>query len=380
MNQNVNINSYNSKLKNIVYILDTFPKISETFILNDICHLIDLGFEIKIISLKEPTETIQNENFHKYKLSTKTTYKSLEELDDFNQDLKDFIVGTELIHAHFAHNAALSGGRIANKIKIPFTVTIHAYEIFRQGIVDKNKVEKICKYANLVFTPSIYNRDFISNLVDVDEDKIKVVRATINNNKFHLKKKQFIKKDEYQLTYCGRLIEKKGIEYLINAAHRLRTKRNDFHVNIIGTGHLEKELKELTESLGVAEFVSFMGEQTNEVFLEELKKSDLFISPCIIDDNGDRDVCPLTIQEAMAMLVPVISTDVASIPELIKNGVSGVLVPPKDSNSLEVAIDNLLDDATRRENISKNARQVIDNEFNNNIQTKKLLRYWNNLT
>ena len=123
-----------------------------------------------------------------------------------------------------------------------------------------------------------------------------------------------------------------------------------------------------------------MGEQTNEVFLEELKKSDLFISPCIIDDNGDRDVCPLTIQEAMAMLVPVISTDVASIPELIKNGVSGVLVPPKDSNSLEVAIDNLLDDATRRENISKNARQVIDNEFNNNIQTKKLLRYWNNLT
>lgn len=379
MNQNYNINLKDSKLKKIIYILDNFPKISETFILNEICHLIDLGLDINIISLNDPQEQSINEQYVKYNLKTKTLYCKVEELTELNNKLIKAIEGAQLIHAHFAHNAALAAARVASTLKLPFTVTIHAYEIFRKDCFDKNRVQNTCDLANLIFTPSLYNKKFIQDIINVNPEKIKVVRATIDHHRFKNTHINVDDRKNYKLIYCGRLVDKKGIEYLIQAVSQLRNSRGDFFLKILGHGPLETSLKSLTDELNANSFITFLGEQTNEVFLKELKNSDVFISPCIISDNGDRDVCPLTIQEAMAMTVPVITTNIASIPELIENQVSGILVKQKSSEELKNAIDNLLNNREERVKLVLNARKKIEEEFNNTLQTNRLLTFWNEL-
>jgi len=376
MNQSNILSKKHSKLKNLLYVLDTFPKISETFILNEICHLLNLGYEIKIISLNKPNEENHNANFYNFNLANRVKYFSKKEIEAATGEIRNYISDCQVIHSHFAHDAALVAGRLAKKLGLPFSVTVHAYEIFREGCFDFARVQEICNEASLIFTPSMYNKKFISNLIEVDSSKIKIVRATIDHVKFQHFLTDTDKKSSFQLAYCGRLIEKKGVDFLLKAVALLRQKRQDFHLKIIGTGHLEYKLKNLTNDLEANSYVEFLGEKTNEEFQKELIKTDIFVSPCIIDHNGDRDVCPLTIQEAMAMHVPVISTSIASIPELVQHDISGILVPEKDTNTLTDAIDALLNSKEKRIKLAINARAIIENEFNNTIQTQKLLKDW----
>ena len=100
------------------------------------------------------------------------------------------------------------------------------------------------------------------------------------------------------------------------------------------------------------------------------------VLPCIIAENGDRDVCPLSLQEAMAMKVPVISTEIASVPELIDNGVSGILVPEKDENAIAEAIIKLLNNSEIRSQIGLEGSKKIEKEFNIKTQMNVQLSIW----
>ncbi|OHB69692.1 MAG: hypothetical protein A2W23_10190, partial [Planctomycetes bacterium RBG_16_43_13] len=267
-------------MKNILYVLDNFPKLSETFVLNEIVELINNGINVNILALGNPKEKTVNDDVMKYGLLEKTIYLNhalaasfrdyLSILDlsniplimrssswlKFNQivQLKGcswHYRDIELVHAHFANRAAVAAmllGRFLNK---PFTFTAHAYEIFCTPFYSQKRLKMITDNAAMVITPSEYNKTYIIRETGCQKDRIKIVRATISPEKF--RNGIEVRKDgEIEIITVGRLVEKKGFEYLIKAMKVVETKRLNVILKIIGSGPKEESLKELSNKLGIS--------------------------------------------------------------------------------------------------------------------------------
>lgn len=397
---------------NLLYILDDFPKLSETFILNEITELIKNGINIEILALRNPLETSTNVDVIENQLFDKTNYFQLPQpsklqfknalsptfYDCMLKSLRyyypdsnfkhivrlsyhaPFYRNIDLVHAHFAHYAAVTALQISRMLNKPFTFTAHAFEIFSRQSYSKERLKMLTDGAEKVITPSAYNKKYIIHETGCTEDKIKIVRATINPEKFNDQKRLYNDENKIKMVAIGRLVEKKGFEYLIKAMSKIVEKEPRTFLSIIGSGELENYLINITRNLGLARSVHFLGAQTNERVLYELSSSDLAVLPCVVAEDGDMDVCPLTLQEAMAMRIPVVSTRIGSIPELITDGVEGLLVPERDESTLAQAILRLINDTSLRLEMGKRGREKILREFNIKTQAQNLLTIWGKIT
>jgi len=391
----------------IAYILSEFPVLSETFILNEIVEVIKNGHKVEIFSLSKPTGDLIHKEIDEYKLLEKTHYfsdfsvksilkinlltflKNFLRLVKFNiggiifhpkrvyYNLKlayfaTIIQNFDIIHSHFATYSTTVAMQISRVTGKPFTFTMHGYDTFID-LYAQNLREKIDNSAT-VFTPSIFNKNYIISKTQCDESKIKVIHATINPKKFERK----IKKENNQIKILtvARLVEQKGIEYLIKSMKIVTEKYPDIVLNIGGDGPLRNELKNLVDINNLQENINFLGPITDESYVKELETSTIVALPCTVAKDNNRDVCPLTLQEAMSMEVPVVSTDIASIPELIDNGKSGILVPEKDEKTLAEAIIKLIENPDLGQKMGKEGRKKILNEFNIELQVKKLIDVW----
>src|SRR3990167_1628478 len=396
----------------VLYVLDSFPKLSETFILNEIVELIKKGVDVEILALRNPFETTINEDVLNYKLLDRTEYfqlpaplklrfeyglsphfyncifKSIKYYHAVST-LKHIVRlsyyarnygNIDIIHVHFAYEAAVTGMQISKVLGKPFTFTAHAYEIFSQPSYSKERLKMLVENAEKIITPSVFNKNYIMKETDCAEDKIEIVRATICPEKFTNNKHFNTSEDKIKIIAIGRLVEKKGFEYLIKAMKTVVNKNSSIFLTIIGDGKLRKELMGLSDNLGLSDKINFLGARSNEECIEELSDSDISILPCVRAKDGDLDVCPLTLQEAMAMEIPVRSTVVGSMPELIEDGKEGLLVPERNEAALADAIMKLIDKPSLREEMGKRGREKIMREFNINYQVNKLLNIWQNIT
>ncbi len=393
---------------NILYVVDLFPKLSETFILNEVVELTNRGHSVQILALRNPQEKLTNEDVLKNNLLNKTsylelpnslklkltyafskvfynnilnsirnnkgktTYKDLIKLSYFSTRYSN----VDIVHAHFAAQAAITGMQIAKIINKPFTFTAHAYEIFKEKNYSRNRLIMLVENASKVITPSKFNKDYIVRETNCSEDKIEIVRATICPEKFKIKEPITSEEDKIKIIAIGRLVEKKGFEYLIKAMKLIVQRNPNAFLNIIGEGELENDLRKQSYNLGLAKSVNFLGALSNEKCIDELSSSDIAVLPCVKARDGDLDVCPLTLQEAMAMEIPVISTTVGSVPELIEDGIEGILVPERDENALADAIIKLIDNPTLRRKLGQNGRMKIIKEFNIKTQVNRLVEIW----
>ncbi|MCG7848649.1 MAG: glycosyltransferase, partial [ANME-2 cluster archaeon] len=121
------------------------------------------------------------------------------------------------------------------------------------------------------------------------------------------------------------------------------------------------------------DYVQFRGDVSDSELMRCYEDADMFILPCIIAENGDRDGIPVAMMEAMAMGLPVVSTDVSGIPELVGEGVSGMLVPPKDEKAIADAIIKICKDGDLRVGMGKKGRRIIEREFDITFEVEKLL-------
>lgn len=393
---------------NLLYVLNEFPKLSETFILNEISELTKRGIDIEILALRNPLEVTINEDVLENQLFDRTKYFWLPQPTElrfqyafspifYNCMLKSlkyyypvssvkhilrlsyytpFYRNIDLVHAHFAHNAAYTGMQISRVLNKPFTFTAHAFEIFGRQSYSKDRLKILTEGAEKIITPSVFNKRYIINETGCTEDKIEIVRATINPGKFNEQKRLHNDERRIKVVAIGRLVEKKGFEYLIKAMSKIVEKEPTTFLSIVGSGELENDLINLTRNLGLTKSVNFLGAQTNERVLYELSSSDLAVLPCVVAEDGDMDVCPLTLQEAMAMGIPVVSTTIGSIPELITDGEEGLLVAERNESALADAILKLVHDPALRENLGKKGREKILKEFNIKTQVDKLLEIW----
>jgi glycosyltransferase involved in cell wall biosynthesis len=161
----------------------------------------------------------------------------------------------------------------------------------------------------------------------------------------------------------GRLVEKKGFEHLIDACRILADRGRDFEGRILGSGMLEEQLANRIRAQRLEGRVVLAGNRPQAVVVEELRAAAALAAPCVTGSDGNRDGLPTTLLEAMALGTPCVSTDVTGIPEVLRDGETGLLVPQGDARALADALERLIADPEERVRLARAARRRIEADF-----------------
>lgn len=276
------------------------------------------------------------------------------------------------LHAHFAHVPTDIAMYAASLVGIPFSFTSHANDLFERGYL---LTEKITRSAFAV-TISEFNRDFMV-AKGGQRSKIHIVRCGVDSTQFSPAPPRPVS-PPYLIGTIGRMVEKKGFDTLLYAATLLQKRGVDFRFTIAGGGPLENELRATADKLGLCGIIDFPGPMANEQVLPWLRTLDLFVLPCQQDGKGDMDGIPVVLMEAMASGIPVVSTSISGLPELIAHGYEGLLVEPRSPGALVAAITNLLSNNELRTSFSKNARIKVMNEFDVEVNINRFIKLISN--
>jgi colanic acid/amylovoran biosynthesis glycosyltransferase len=176
-----------------------------------------------------------------------------------------------------------------------------------------------------------------------DEKRLVVHGSGIDCSKFAFTVRCPHPDDRVSIATTGRLVEKKGIEYGIRAVAKLAKVYPNIEYNIIGDGLLKKDLQQLIQKLNVCARVKLLGQKHQQELIDVLNNSHIFIAPNVAAKDGDRDGPVNVLKEAMAMGLPVVSTNHGAIPELVEDGISGFLVPERDADALAEKLGYLIE-------------------------------------
>ncbi|MFT5139474.1 MAG: colanic acid/amylovoran biosynthesis glycosyltransferase [Lysobacterales bacterium] len=263
------------------------------------------------------------------------------------------------LHAHFGTVATTTSRLAARMAGISYSFTAHAKDIYHES-VDENVLRKKLADAAAVVTVSEFNLGFLKSKYGSAADKVVHI-----NNGLHLEEFPFLEPTEREplIFAVGRLIEKKGFAELIDACHLLKSKGRNFRCEIAGGGELMESLSARIRELNLGDCVILLGPQPQGEVRRKLHKASVLAAPCVISANQDRDGLPTILLEAMAMGTPCISTDVTGIPEILRDGETGLSVPQRDVPALAAACERLLDEPGLRKQLAQRARIQIEERF-----------------
>jgi colanic acid/amylovoran biosynthesis glycosyltransferase len=285
--------------------------------------------------------------------------------------------GINHVHSPWADNCALIALLASRLLGITYSVQARAHDIHRKTYL-RGLSEKL-NNADFIITNTEYNASRIKSVIGAQRtDKLQVIYNGLSLAQFQPGEKKEIPSPIPRILSVARLIEQKGLTYLLKACEILKNQGCAFTCEIIGGPETPLfmnyyvALKKLHRQLRLEDCVFFLGTQPFERVQEKYREADIFVLPCVIAEDGSRDITPNVLIEAMAMKLPVISTTVTGIPEIVENGVSGFLVPPNDERALSDAVHRLIHDAPLRKELGANARKRIEERFDVN---KNIRRY-----
>jgi len=280
-------------------------------------------------------------------------------------------LGITHVHAHFASGPTSVALHLHRLTGISYSFTAHAKDIYLDGI-DEEALRTKLRTARFAVTVSDYNRRHLSRLVDAD--RLVRIYNGLDLERFSPNGAQ--PDDPPLVLAVGRLIEKKGFTDLVCACALLRQKQHSFRCTIVGKGPHQRELGALVRELRLGDVVELVGPLPRERLLELYRRASVVVAPCVVGSDGNRDGLPTVLIEAMALRVPVVSTDVTGIPELVENGRTGLLVSQRDPPALAQAIERVLFDRSEAEALAAAGRQRVEQEFDlrtNVAQLRSLL-------
>jgi len=405
------MNKPSTMKKNIAYLGPEIPAISATFIYNEIIGLEEKGINVFIYSVHYP-EVMAEEpeaikifektqylyKIPKYKFALfvvfelitnfrnyiKTAGKLLHDIRSIKLISSDsvklifqFFAGSVLayelrkkevqhLHVHFAHVPTQIGMYAAGLSGIPFTFTAHANDIFERGLLLKEKADR----SKQVITISEYNKRFLVSK-GISPEKICIVRCGIKANIKNSTKKS---KKVPVIGSIGRLVEKKGMDVLIAACVLLKNDGIRFKLEIAGDGPLLQPLAALAEKLNISERVDFIGPLRHDRVFDWLKSLSVFALACKRDKNGDADGIPVVLMEAMAYDIPVLSTSITGVPELVEHEKTGLLSPPENAELLYKNLKRILSDKKLRNKLVARARKRVEEEFSQDINIERIYK------
>lgn len=403
-------------------MIDQFPSLSETFILNQITGLIDRGHEVDIYSDEFGNTSKVHPEVERYQLVNRTYYTKMpsglsrrwpkalglllanfykaprvlgrslnfskyneSDYGDQGSILKCFYSAIpflgkpryDIIHCHYGRNGIKS--LMLKEIGVSsgkLIVSFHGFDI--SNYVDKygnNIYEKLFEEGDL-FLP--IGESWKNRLMELgcNEEKIIVHRMGIDCSKFSFRERFPNLTRPIQLVSVARLVEKKGLEYSIRAIAKLAQNHPNIEYKIAGDGPLQNELEKLINELQVQKQVQLLGWKKQSEILEILNGADILLAPSVTSKDGDREGIPVTLMEGMARGIPVVSTYHSGIPELVQDGGSGFLVPERNVDALAEKIDYLINHPECCAMMGRAGRTFVEDKYDINKLNDRLVEIY----
>jgi glycosyltransferase involved in cell wall biosynthesis len=383
----------------IGYVLSAWPRLSETFILNEVIALERLGVHLRIFSIKNPKDEPIHTNVGQVRAAVTCLYignhraaawvanlrsffrRPVRYCRTFLQAvcyrrrvyLRRFIQAAHLadilhrepvghLHAHFANDPALVAMFTHRLTDIPFSFTAHAKDIYVKTPPELLRTE--AHQAKAVITCTEYNRKYLVDRVGLTVNgKLHCIYHGLDLSQFRFQWPRLSQPGPPTILSVARLVEKKGLNDLIAAADILRSRGRCFQVEIIGEGPLRQSLETQIKRLDLSGQVRLLGSQPHDSVCRAYERASVFALPCVVAADGDRDGIPNVLPEAMACGVPVVATPVSGIPEMIESEQQGLLVLPNNPANLADALERLLTQPELCGRLVRAARHRVVNHF-----------------
>ena len=377
----------------IAYLFSRYPVVSQTFCDSEMLALESMGFDIEVASLYRPRNSFRHERLDRLKaeihhLPTTDVLDALADDPGFQRALGPLIkdhdqrygasfkpaslarnawyfaglfrkLGVQHVHVHFA-NRATHTALFLRKLGFSFSFTAHAQD-FMFDLGSKELLAEMAREAEFVVAVSEFSRQLLCEQCPDSADKMVRIFNGIEVADFSAVPVR--ERPVLRIVSIGRLIEFKGFQHLISAAGILKQRGVPVDIRIIGDGPVRPQLEAQIVALGVQDTVTLLGVRSQDEVKRELADCDLFALASIVDSMGASDILPTVITEAMASSLPVVSTRVTGIPEMVVHGETGLLVEPADEAGLASAIAELAADPGKREHMGKAGRERAEALF-----------------
>lgn len=276
--------------------------------------------------------------------------------------------GVTHVHTHFAGIGARTAWWLKKFYGITYSFTGHANDMFCPN-EDPISLQRLVADAAFVVTVSDFSRSWLCQQCPADQGKI---HRIYNGMALKPRCAQVTERVVPLVVSVGRAIEKKGFADLIHACSILHSQHIPFRCQIVGGGPLESVLRDQIESLGLEGMVELTGALPLQEVQTCLRQADVFALPCVTEKDGGMDNLPTVILEAMEAELPVVSTRLAAVPEMVDHGVTGLLVEESQPEQLAVALGLLLQDTLKRESYGKAGRRLAQERFSVEVTVEQL--------
>ncbi len=386
------------------YVVKRYPRYSETFIVREILAHERAGLDIEIYSLRPtndghfqdliarvkarvnylyfPADGLLPETLAAASLTASHFWKSVTAAANHIPDIMTALGEVEdaearhvyqalalavdvrrkrlnHLHAPFASEATTVARLAAKFAGITYSFTARAKDIFHESVRSEDLEQKMRDAAGVV-TISDFHLDYLRETYGPLADKVIRVYNGLDLEEFPYTEPR---QRPPVILGVGRLVAKKGFADLIDACGLLARRGLRFQCRIVGAGTLKSELEERINRLGLEDSVELVGPKPQYQVIDEMRQAAVLAMPCIVAPDGDRDGLPNVIQEALALGTPVVTTDVTGIPEVVRDGDTGLQVPQNDPRALAAALERLLLDADLRVSLARRAREMMEAEF-----------------
>ena len=398
----------------ILVVTNKFPRLSEKFVIDHVTHLLDRGYDVDILSFFKPKpEPEAHAEVEAYQLNKRLLYvecpqnkiqrlwkvlgilvrygisysreirrclhfKKYGRFEAVNRlfYLEPFLRRPyDVVHCHFGQNA-LRLLFLKEIIPIKLITTFHGFDI--TSFVKENGTNcyrELFLHGDQLVSVSDYFRDKLIEL-GAPSEKIHVIYSGVDTNRFSFKERKFDFNNQIRLLSMGRLVEKKGFAYTLQALSHLVRQFPHIRLTIIGDGPEKENLKRLAHELRLEHVVTVIPALNHDRLKEHFRNSDIFVLPSVTALNGDQEGIPNVLKEAMLTGMPVVSTVHSGIPELIANNKTGMAVPERDPNALSSAIADLIQNPDKCKALGSGGRDIVLRKFDNKLIIDQLIKLY----
>lgn len=348
-----------SSLRRITYVVNVFPKFSETFIANEIAELRRRGVEVQILSRRRPAETLRHAVVIENGLENIACYDPAE----FEAALRRF--RPQLIHAHFATRATETARTLAAATGLPYTFTAHRYDIYDRPPAD---FATRCRAAAAVITVAEANARYMTSSLGAPRAKLHVIPCGIDTRQFAPGPRTT--ETPPWIVCVARLHPVKNLPMLLQACALLRNSGLPYRCAVIGEGDARPLIEAERRRLGLDESVFLAGAADQSQVCEWWQRAAVGVL------TSRSEGMPVSLMEAMACGVPVVGTAVGGIPEMINDGHDGYVVPADAPARVAEVLARLLADPERARQMGTAARMTALRRFSVQAQVDALLAVW----
>jgi glycosyltransferase involved in cell wall biosynthesis len=341
-------------VRRVAYVVNTFPKISETFIANELAELRRRDIDVLILALHEPAESLAHEFVGDAGLPDRTIY----ERSEFDAALRAF--KPDVIHAHFATDPTTVARNLAAALDVPFTFTAHGHDIHRRPPPD---FWLRATAAAAVVTVSRANAHSISERFFVPSAHVRVIPCGVDTARFH---PNGARTSPPLIVCVARLVPVKNLGLLLEACAVLRARGVQFRAVVVGEGRSRAELEATLARLELENTVELAGAATQDRVVRYWQQA------TVATLTSANEGMPVSLMEAGACGVPSVATSVGGVPELVTSGVNGLLVRHACEAELADAIAALARSPALRARLGAEGRATVEHAYSESAYLESL--------